>query len=300
MSGRLLILCPGQGGQHAGMFDLARTSGEAAEFIDRCGMKADPGTMFANRTAQPLVVAASLAIWQALSTRIAAPALVAGYSIGELTAYSVAGALAALDAVALAESRARLMDEAARAHPGQAMAALGGLPLARCRELACEAGYEIAIITGDDSCIAGGRQERWEELERAAQLAGARIRKLPVAVASHTSLMAEAVAPFARQLEAAAFGVQRSPVLSGIAATRITGKPHAVEHLARQLAQTIQWSACMDAAAEAGITVALELGPDAALSRMLEARHPGIACRSASEFRTLDGITAWVRRQLEQ
>jgi [acyl-carrier-protein] S-malonyltransferase len=54
----------------------------------------------------------------------------------------------------------------------------------------------------------------------------------------------------------------------------------------------------MDTAAEAGITVALELGPGSALSRMLEARHPGIACRSAAEFRTVDGIAAWVGRQL--
>jgi [acyl-carrier-protein] S-malonyltransferase len=280
------------------MFDLARTIGDAGEFIDRCGIEVDPGTMFENRTAQPLVVAASLAIWQALRTRIPGPALVAGYSIGELAAYSVAGAIAPLDTVALAASRAGLMDEAARAHPGQAMAAIGGLPLARCRALACEAGYEIAIVTGEDSCIAGGLGQRWDELERAVQAAGARIQKLPVAIASHTSLMAEAVAPFARQLEAAAFGAQRCPVLSGTAATRVTGKVQAVEHLSHQLAQTIQWSACMDTAAEAGITVALELGPGSALSRMLEARHPGIACRSAAEFRTVDGIAAWVGRQL--
>jgi [acyl-carrier-protein] S-malonyltransferase len=280
------------------MFDLARTIGDAGEFIDRCEIEVDPATMFENRTAQRLVVAASLAIWQALRTRIPAPALVAGYSIGELTAYSVAGAIAALDAVALAAIRAGLMDEAARAHPGQAMAAIGGLPLARCRELACEAGYEIAIVTGEDSCIAGGLQERWEDLERAVHAAGARIQKLPVAIASHTSLIAEAVAPFARQLEASAFAAQRCPVLSGIAASRVSGKGQAVEHLSRQLAQTIQWSACMDTAAEAGITVALELGPGSALSRMLAARHPGIACRSASEFRTVGGIAAWVERQL--
>lgn len=298
MSGRLLILCPGQGSQHAGMFDLARADSDARQFIDQCGLEFDPGAMFENHMAQPLVVAASLAMWQALRNRIPAPALVAGYSIGELTAYSVAGAIAPLDTVALAATRARLMDEAARAHPRQAMAAIGALPLVRCGELAGRAGYEIAIVTGEDTCIAGGLQERWEELERAVQSPGARIQKLPVEVASHTSLMADAVAPFARQLEGAAFGIQRCPVLSGIAATRVSGKAAAVEHLSRQLAQAIQWSACMDAAAEAGITVALELGPGAALARMLEARQPGIACRSASEFRTLDGIAAWVGRQL--
>ena len=52
----------------------------------------------------------------------------------------------------------------------------------------------------------------------------------------------------------------------------------------------------MDAAAEAGITVALELGPGAALARMLQARHPHIACRSVADFRSLDGIVAWLGR----
>jgi [acyl-carrier-protein] S-malonyltransferase len=56
----------------------------------------------------------------------------------------------------------------------------------------------------------------------------------------------------------------------------------------------------MDAAAEAGITVALELGPGAALSRMMQARHPQIACRSVADFRSLDGIVAWLGRHLDQ
>jgi [acyl-carrier-protein] S-malonyltransferase len=72
-----------------------------------------------------------------------------------------------------------------------------------------------------------------------------------------------------------------------------------VRTLSLQLAQAIQWSACMDAAAEAGVTVALELGPGAALSRMLQARHPQIACRSVSDFRTVEGILAWLDRQLD-
>jgi len=55
----------------------------------------------------------------------------------------------------------------------------------------------------------------------------------------------------------------------------------------------------MDAAAEAGITVALELGPGAALARMLQSRNPNIACRSATEFRSLDGIRSWLGKQLE-
>lgn len=297
MSARLLILCPGQGGQHAGMLDLARTDQRAREFLDRCGVALDPETMFENRVAQPLIVAATLALWDALRDRLPAPVLAAGYSIGELAAYSVAGALAPADAVKLAATRAALMDQAAQALPGQAMAAIGGLPLDRLRGIAQDAGFAIAIVTGEETCVAGGPSAGLLQLQAAVLSSGGRIQPLRVGVASHTPLMAPAVAPFAAELESTAFDYQRCPVLSGIAATRIGSKPQAVEHLSRQLAETIDWAACMDAAVEAGVTVALELGPCPALSRMFQARHPGLPCRSVSEFRSLEGVAAWVDRQ---
>lgn len=297
MSGRLLLLCPGQGGQHPAMFDLARGHPRAAALLGRFAVPAGP--LFDNRVAQPAIVASTLAMWDAIRDRAPAPALAAGYSIGELSAYGVAGALAPPAAVDLAATRARLMDEAAQATPPQALAALGGLALERMRALAHAQQFEIAIVTGHDSCIAGGLLAALPALEQALLAEGGRLQLLPVGIASHTSLMAPAVAPFAAALEAAGFGPQACPVLSGISAERIANKERAASHLSRQLAETIEWSACMDAAAEAGITVALELGPGAALARMLQARHPAIACRSVADFRGLDGIAAWLGRHCD-
>jgi [acyl-carrier-protein] S-malonyltransferase len=299
MSGRLLILCPGQGSQDAAMFDLARTDARAAAFIEQYAPAYTAADMFENRVAQPLIVAATLAMWEALRDRVPAPALAAGYSIGELAAYGVSGALTPAQAVTLAATRARLMDEAAATHPGQAMLAVSAMATDKAREIARSAAVDIAIVTGEDSCIVGGERARIAEAETQAVSQGARCQVLPVAVASHTRLMAEAVAPFARELEAAEFSAPLCPVLSGIEASRIQDKAHATQHLSRQLAQTVQWSACMDAALEAGVTVALELGPGASLSRMFRTRYPDLPCRSASEFRTLDGIASWLERQLD-
>ena len=297
MSARLLLLCPGQGNQHEAMFDVARTDPRAAAFLAQCPLP--EGSLFDNCVAQPSIVAATLAMWEALRGRVPAPALVAGYSIGELAAYGVAGALEPLQVVQLARTRAQLMNQAAKATPPQALVALSGLPLERMRPLAQADHFEIAIVTGEDSCIAGGLLDALPALEQAVAAVGGRLQLLPVGIASHTSLMAPAVAPFATALEAAPFGGQACPVLSGTSAERIAGKERAVDHLSRQLAHAIEWSACMDAAAEAGVTVALELGPGAALARMLQARHPAIACRSAAEFRSLDGIAAWLARHVD-
>lgn len=283
------------------MFDLARTDPAASRLLDECAIAgADAASMFENRLAQPLIVGATLAMWEALKRRVPVPSLVAGYSVGELSAYGVAGALAPLDAVRLATTRATLMDAAASVTPPQALAAIGGLAVERARALAKAGGFDIAIVTGHDTVIAGGLETTLAQLDAAVASEGGRLQRLPVGIASHTALMGPAVGPFADALLAAPFQAQACPVLSGIGAEKIVDKVGAVQTLSRQLAETIVWSECMDAAAEAGITVALELGPGAALARMLQARHPQIACRSIADFRSLDGIVAWLGRHLDQ
>ncbi|KQZ32647.1 acyltransferase domain-containing protein [Duganella sp. Root1480D1] len=296
MKSRLLILCPGQGGQHAAMYDLARSDPHAASLLAQLAPwlpdLSQPGTMFSNRSAQPAIAASSLAMWEALRRDCPQPALVAGYSVGELTAYGVAGAFTPERTVALAAQRAALMDACVSPDKPQAMLAISGRRLAPLRPQLASHGFYIAIETGEDSCIAGGPASHAADIS----LPGARIAPLPVVVASHTPYLQGAVEPFANLLAQEEFGTPRAPVLGGIDATPIREKDAAIRHLSRQLAETIVWSECMDACVEQGITAALELGPGSALSKMLSARHPGIECRSVADFRSMDGIRTWLAR----
>jgi [acyl-carrier-protein] S-malonyltransferase len=98
-----------------------------------------------------LIVAATLCMWEAIRGFAPQPALVAGYSIGELSAYGVAGAFVPEQAVALAAQRARLMDDCQRAAPGQALLTITGLPLASASSLAAQHGYQLSIETGADT-----------------------------------------------------------------------------------------------------------------------------------------------------
>ena len=310
MAGRLLILCPGQGAQHPAMFDLARTDPAAARLLDE--WRTDPtlaalldsatnggAPLFSNRVAQPAIVAATLATWTALRASVPEPALVAGYSIGELAAYGVAGALPTGDLVRLAAERARIMVACVEEGTGQAMVALSGMPDGSLDALLRRFGFHAAIVTGEDALVAGGPAQARQQLAEAAVAAGGRATVLPVEVASHTPLLRAAVAPFATLLKRQAWSTPALPVLSGISAEKVDKAEHAIEVLSRQLAEPIRWMDCMDASVEAGITVALELGPGAALARMLQTRHPRIACRSVSEFRSLDGIRSWLGRELD-
>ncbi|WBS04903.1 acyltransferase domain-containing protein [Pseudoduganella sp. SL102] len=308
MAARLVVLCPGQGAQHPAMFDLARTDPAAGRLLDDwfadpvlaepLQASADGTARFANRIAQPSIVAATLAMWTALADTLPQPALVAGYSIGELSAHAVAGALAPAAAVKLALKRAALMDACVASGAPQAMVALSAMPDGTAAPLMQRLGFHAAIVTGEDTLVAGGPAAQSDGLAEAALAAGGRATVLPVEVASHTPLLAGAVAPFAELLARQQWSAPLFPVLSGISAEPVWDAAQATDHLSRQIAEPIRWLECMDACAEAGATVALELGPGAALSRMLQARHPAIACRSVTEFRSLDGIRSWLGRQL--
>lgn len=308
MAGRLAILCPGQGAQHLAMFDMARLDPAARALLD--AWFADPALgatlqaglgeeRFTNRIAQPAIVAATLAMWRALQATIAPPVLVAGYSIGELSAYGVAGALAPEDVIKLAIERARLMDACVVDGAEQGMVALSGMPSGTVDALLAGCGFYPAIVTGDDALVAGGPAAQRDALANAAMAAGGHATVLPVAVASHTPMLAGAVAPFGALLADACWRAPAFPVLSGISAEPVFAAGKALAELPRQIAEPIRWRDCMEAMSEAGITVALELGPGAALSKMLQSRKQNIACRSVTEFRSLDGIRAWLQRQLD-
>jgi [acyl-carrier-protein] S-malonyltransferase len=309
MTMRLAILCPGQGSQSAAMFDLMAGDQAASSRVDgwlrSAGgpvaqtplpeLLAHPSAMFDNRSAQPLVVAATLMAWTMLAERLPRPSLVTGYSVGEISAYAVAGALPLERAVAIAAERAAIMSETAASSGEQGMAAVSGIAFQAALELVTQAGCEAAIDT-PGALIAGGLRADLERLEMLAPQFGGTYKPLPISVGSHTSLLAAAVDPL-RELLLLDTAAPALPLLAGVSASTIRDGVDAAELLARQTANTIHWTDCLDAIAEARIDVALELGPGNALSRMLRERHPHIACRSVADFRSVKGIVAWVESQ---
>jgi [acyl-carrier-protein] S-malonyltransferase len=253
--------------------------------------------MQVNAVAQPLVCAFQLAVWAALREKLPEPRALAGYSVGELAAHGCAGALEPDEVIRLARKRAVLMD---RAYGGaSAMTALRGLTRAGVEALCARFGAEIAIINGADRMIVGGAAGAVEALEQAALAEGAKVSRLAIHIPSHTCLMRPAVGPFCESLGAARWRAPLAPVMRGIDGAPVRDKAGACAALSAQLAQPIDWIACLDGMAEAGCTVLLELGPGDGLSRMARDRLPGIPARSIAEFHTLDGVVAWVSRLLD-
>ena len=307
MTGVIAILCSGQGGQHAGMFDLVAecTAAQpvfaaASEHLgtDPRRLVQDPGAaLFEDRIGQILCCTQALALWAALEEARPARAVIAGYSVGELAAWGCAGAFAAETILQLATRRAEVMDEAAPKNCG--LAGIVGLRRPVLEPILARHATSIAIINDVDSFVVGGHVEALAATCRDAAARGAiRTVMLRVSVPSHTLLLAQAIPVFRAALHDATPHAlaPRYRLLSGIDGDSVFDLETGCDKLARQIATPINWAACLTACRTAGAETALEFGPGAALSHMAARVFPEGRARSAQDFRTLPGLQAWLVR----
>src|SRR3954471_8651820 len=260
-NGQLALLFPGQGSQTADMREqveahrpdllelaLAEVSADLFE-------RATDGTQWA----QPAIFCAALAGYEVLKDRYEA-GLMAGHSLGEITALVAAGALEASDGLRLVAARGRLMQEARG----------GGMMAVRVRddrtpveEVAAEAGLTIANDNAPDQLVLSGSLdalERGEELLRERKV---RAKRLPVAGAFHSPLMEPAVGPFREAVSQVEFREPRVPVLSCVTAAPFEDVG---EQLVAALTNPVRWTDVLRALQARGATRFVETGPGRGLA----------------------------------
>lgn len=302
----LALVFPGQGVQHPGMLPWLDDEPEAGPVLaslaahigaDWRARLNDEAWASRNPIAQPLITGVSLAAWQVLKDRLPGPALVAGYSVGELAAFSVAGLYDAATALGLARQRAAAMDACSGAGPAGLLAVRGAGAVA-IAAVCARFGVSVAIDLAPERCILGGPSAALAEAGAQLQAGGAELTPLRVNVASHTAAMAPAAAAFAAVLEPMAWPKGTCPVVcgfDGVARRDAASLKHA---LARQIDHTVQWRRCTTTLAERRPSCVLELGPGSTLVRLVGASFPDIAVRSADEFHSAQAIVDWVAARL--
>jgi [acyl-carrier-protein] S-malonyltransferase len=304
------VICSGQGAQTPDLFQrfpftekgrelqrrvLAAGSLEPEVAAWLANPSANPNAIFQNHFSQPLLCLFQLMVWAELS--LPAPRLVAGYSLGELSAYGCAGALSAEEIVRLAGLRARLMDSAGAGR----LIAMTGLDVESARTATSPLGGHLAIVLAADHCVIGCAPENATRVREALLAAGAvEAVELKVSVPSHTPLLDGAVDPFRRALDGLPWQTPACPVLAGIDALKVETLARMQAALPEQIHMTVRWDLIAQRLAEASCRVVLELGPGRQLAHALLAAGTVSDARSVDEFHTPGGVATWVERALQR
>lgn len=305
----LAILCSGQGGQHAGMFDLTGDAPQAASLFAQVAeqlgcdprtlvKQADADVLHLNRTAQLLCTLQALSAAALLDSELPGQRCLAGYSVGEVAAWGVAGWIGAAETLRLVDTRARLMD--AESHGDEGMLFIRGLDRASVDALCAGREAAIAICNPANAWVLAGRKNALDIIAHEATQHGAlRVSSISVKVPSHTYLLANASAAFDRALADVHLQTARQPrvrLFSGIDGDPVLDAGNDVHKLALQISHPIQWEKCLAGCVEAGATVFLELGPGRALADMVTGAYPEIPARSFDDFRSVRGVLDWLTR----
>lgn len=300
------LLCTGQGAQTPDLFSrfpfAERGLALRQRVLDGNYLEPDvaawildparnPSAIFQNHFSQPLLCLYQCMIWAELAPLLPRPALIAGYSLGEVTAYACAGAFQPEEAIRLAGTRARLMDAAG---PPARLLAVTGLSPTTAANLP---GAHLAIVIAHDHCVIGCLAERAESLAHDLKTAGAiDAHLLPVSVASHTPILDAAVAPFRAALDQMVWNPPHTPILAGISSVKITRREQMEQTLPEQIHRTVRWDQIQQRLEESACHVYLELGPGTQLAHM--ALSQKLEARSATEFRSAEGVAAWLEKAL--
>jgi [acyl-carrier-protein] S-malonyltransferase len=306
----LAVLCSGQGLQHSRMFELTATAPHAAEvFIHAAKLlqgsdprqliqQAEAGVLQRNRVAQILCACQAMAAAAALREAWPSRLILAGYSVGEVAAWGVAGLMSAAGTLDLVARRAEIMDSASA--PGDGLVSVRGLRRTVIDALCLRHAVAIAIVNPSRTYVLGGAGGALDALAAEAKDLGAsRVTRVAVSVAAHTPRLAAASTAFGRVLRDAPIkdvSHTSARIFCGIDGTAVRNTQVGKDKLASQISHTVEWADCLQGCVEAGANAFLELGPGSALSTMVERTYPGIPSRSCENFASVDGIRSWLAR----
>ena len=280
------FLFPGQGAQYPGM-GARLHAGEPAfrEAHDACCavlspllgedaharlLRDDPQALVGTAIVQPALFALeySLAkLWMAWGIT---PTALAGHSIGEFVAATLAGVMSLDDALALVALRGRLM----QARPAGAMLSVRLSADAVAAWL--EDGLELAAENAPGLCVVAGPLPQVERLEARLAEAGIVARRLATSHAFHSAMMQPVVAPLRERLDAMRLDAPRIPIVSTVSGDWLTAaQARDPGYWSEHLRVPVRFAPAAARLLEDGSRVLLEVGPRATLATLARQCAPG-------------------------
>ncbi len=288
MSKTFAFVFPGQGSQSVGMLDgwgdhpvVARTLQEASdalgEDVARLIHEGPKDALALTTNTQPVMLVAAVAAWRVWREEGgAAPAVLAGHSLGEYSALVAAEVLSLAQAAPLVRLRAAAMQEAVPVGTG-AMAAILGMDAAKviagCAEAAATFGagspevVEAVNFNDPIQTVIAGTKAAVDKACEVLKAAGAkRALPLPVSAPFHSSLMKPAAEKLRTALAALELAAPRIPVVNNVDVAVQQDADAIRDALYRQAFGPVRWVECVQALKARGATHIVECGPGKVLA----------------------------------
>ncbi len=283
---------PGQGSQVVGMGRGVRDASVAAratfEEADEIlgipfsqvifnGPEADLNDTY---NAQPALLVTSIAILRALEEKTVVegaaiqPVVMAGHSLGEFTALVAAGAMSFPEALVLVRERGQLMREAGIERPGGMAAVLGldeGPLIEVCEQASAHGVINVANANCPGQIVISGEVAALEAAMDLAKAAGAkRVARLPVSIASHSPLMADASLALKQLTDAIRFRDPVTPIVGNVSAAPMRTVEEIRVELEHHVERPVNWTGSVQQMIALGADTFVELGAGNVLAGLIK------------------------------
>ncbi|PQJ72043.1 ACP S-malonyltransferase [Polaribacter butkevichii] len=286
---------PGQGAQFTGMgLDLYEKSALAQEYFEKANkilgfsitdimFEGTAEQLKETKVTQPAIFLHSVILAKVLGDSFQ-PEMVAGHSLGELSALVANGVLTFEDGLKLVSKRALAMQKACEAAPSTMAAVLGladHIVEETCAEIdgvVVAANYNCPgqlVISGEIAAVEKACEVLTEKGARRALL-------LPVGGAFHSPMMEPARAELAAAIEATEFSEPTCAIYQNVVAKAVTSPDEIKENLIAQLTAPVKWTQCVQAMIADGGTEFIEVGPGKVLQGLMRKIDRSVAASGAS------------------
>jgi [acyl-carrier-protein] S-malonyltransferase len=286
---------PGQGAQFTGMgLDLYENSPLAQEYFEKANdilgfsitdimFEGTAEQLKQTKVTQPAIFLHSVILAKVLGDSFQ-PEMVAGHSLGELSALVANDVLSFEDGLTLVSKRALAMQKACESKPSTMAAVLGledGIVEETCAEIegvVVAANYNCPgqlVISGEFSAVEKACEVLTEKGARRALL-------LPVGGAFHSPMMEPAREELAAAIEATEFRNPSCPVYQNVTASAVVNPEEIKKNLILQLTAPVKWTQSIQAMIADGGTEFIEVGPGKVLQGLMRKIDRSVTATGAS------------------
>ena len=285
---------PGQGAQFTGMgLDLYEKSPLAQKYFEKANdilgfsitdimFEGTAEQLKETKVTQPAIFLHSVILAKVLGDDFK-PEMVAGHSLGELSALVTNGVLTFEDGLKLVSKRALAMQKACEIAPST-MAAVLGLEDAIVEDTCSE--IEGVVVAANYNCpgqlVISGEITAVEKACKVLSEKGARrALLLPVGGAFHSPMMEPARDELAAAIEATTFSNPTCPVYQNVSACAVTDPSEIKKNLMIQLTAPVRWTQSIQAMIADGGTEFIEVGPGKVLQGLMRKIDRSVAASGA-------------------